>query len=49
MWSKEPDMTKVLFDIQQVVEHMMYNMINQKYVWMTYNMINQKYDKDCFH
>ena len=30
-------MTKVLFDIQQVVE------------WMTYNMINQKYDKDCFH
>ena len=49
IWSKEPDMTKVLFDIQQVVEHMMYNMINQKYGWMTYNMINQKYDKDCFH
>ena len=30
-------MTKVLFDIQQVVER------------MTYNMINQRYGKDGFH
>ena len=37
MCSKEPGMIKVLFDIQQIVERM----IN--------NMINQKYGKDCFY
>ena len=37
MWSGESGMTKVLFDIQQIVEH------------MTNNMINQKYGKDYFH
>ena len=31
MWFEEPSMTKFLFDIQQVVERMIYNMINQKY------------------
>ena len=37
MWSEELDMTKILFDIQQIVER------------MTNNMINQKYGKDCFY
>ena len=31
MWSEEPGMTNVLFDIQQIIEHMINNMINQKY------------------
>ena len=37
MWFKESGMTKVLSDIEQVVERMIYN------------MINQKYDKDHFY
>ena len=37
MWSEELDMIKVLFDIQQIVEH------------MTHDVINQKYGKDNFH
>ena len=37
MWSKESDMTKVLFDIQQIVER------------ITHNVINQKHGKDSFH
>ena len=37
MWFGESNMTKVLFDIQQIVER------------MTNNMINQKYGKDYFY
>ena len=37
MWFKESGVTKVLSDIEQVVERMIYN------------MINQKYDKDHFY
>ena len=32
MQFEEPDMTKFLFDIQQIVERMTYDIINQKYV-----------------
>ena len=37
MQFEEPDMTKFLFDIQQIVER------------MTHDIINQKYGEDSFH
>ena len=37
MQFEEPNMTKFLFDIQQIVER------------MTHDVINQKYGEDSFH
>ena len=31
MWSKELDMTNVLFNIQQIVKRMKHDVMNQKY------------------
>ena len=47
MWSEELGMTKVLFNTQQVVKQMTYNMIDQKYIKTAF--INNNTFSGCLH